>query len=240
MKYKNAPIREAVFDVRVDKIDVQSVEDIRRYKEQLPKEYQNELKKVNFTGFFQVADNTEPESKTKSDLTGYIYATSQNNRQIQARLDGFTLNILRPYDSWETHFEEFLKYWMLYKSLFKPNSIQRIAVRFINRIEIPIPFKDFDDFIINMPPIPKELPQVFNNFFMQIQVPCSDNLRNAIITQTMEPANEKVLPLILDLDIFQERGLAHDTLIDNFTQMRLIKNELFENYITDETRKLFS
>lgn len=209
MKYRNAPIQEAIFDVRIDKIGVQSVEDLKKYKEHLPKEYQNERKKVNFSGFFQLADNKDLEGKTKSDLTGYIYATPQNNKQIQVRLDGFTLNVLRPYDSWEVHFEEFFKSWTLFRDLFQPNSIQRIAIRFINRIEIPVPFKDFEDFIINMPAIPKVLPQVFNNFFVQIQVPCSDNLRNAIITETMEPATEKVLPFILDIDIFQERGLTY-------------------------------
>jgi uncharacterized protein (TIGR04255 family) len=239
MNYKNAPIQEAVFDVRIDRIGVQSVEDLKKYKEHLPDEYQNEKKKVNFSGVFQVAKNKEIESKTKSDLTGYIYSTPQNTRQIQVRLDGFTLNILKPYETWEVHFAEFLKAWSLYKDLFQPNSVQRIATRFINRIEIPIPFNDFEDFIVNMPPIPQGLPQVFNSFFMQIQVPCSDNLRSAIITETMEPATEKVLPFILDIDVFQERGLTFDNLVENFNQIRSIKNEVFENCISEQTRKLF-
>lgn len=55
----------------------------------------------------------------------------------------------------------------------------------------------------------------------------------------MEPATEKVLPLILDIDIYQERGLTHDNLIEHFSQIRIIKNEVFENRITNETRKLF-
>ncbi|GIL23790.1 MAG: hypothetical protein BroJett042_23030 [Bacteroidota bacterium] len=240
MKYKTAPIQEAVFDVRIDRIGVQSVEELKRYKDQLPKEYQNEKKKVNFSGLFQVADNKELETKTRGDLTGFVYSTVENNKQIQVRLDGFTFNVLRPYDKWEVHFSEFLKAWTEYKNLFQPSSVVRIATRFINRIEIPIPFKDFEEYIINMPPIPKGLPQIFNSFFMQIQVPCEDNLRNAIITETMEPATEKILPFILDIDVFQERSITFDNLAENFDQIRAIKNQVFENCITDQTRKLFS
>ena len=85
-----------------------------------------------------------------------------------------------------------------------------------------------------MPPIPKGLPQIFNSFFMQLQVPCSDNLRNAIITETMEPATENILPFILDIDVFQERGLSYTNLVENFNQIRLIKNEVFENCISQK------
>lgn len=240
MKYRNAPIQEAVFDIRIDRIGVPTVEHLKKYKDHLPQEYHNEKKRVNFHGVFQVAENKELAAKTKGDLAGYIYSNPQNNRQIQARLDGFTFNILRPYDNWEIHFDEFIKFWTLYKDLFQPNAIQRIATRFINRIEIPIPFKDFDDYIVNMPPIPKGLPQIFNNFFMQIQVPCSDNLRNAIITETMEPATDKILPFILDIDVFQDRAITFDNLTENFNQIRKIKNEVFENCITEQTRSLFS
>ena len=91
MKYKNAPIQEAVFDVRIDKIGAQSVEDLKKYKEHLPKEYQNERRKNNFSGFFQVTDDKEFERKTKSDLTGYIYATPQNDKQIQATISAIIL-----------------------------------------------------------------------------------------------------------------------------------------------------
>ena len=46
---------------------------------------------------------------------------------------------------------------------------------------------------------------------------------------------------ILDIDVFQELNIENsiDNLKLNFSEIRKIKNEIFENYITDKTRQLF-
>jgi uncharacterized protein (TIGR04255 family) len=125
--------------------------------------------------------------------------------------------------------------------MFSPNNVVRIALRFINKIEIPLPIVDFQHYILNMPPIPSCLPQIFTTFFMQVQVPSNDKYRNIIITETIEPEIEGMLPFILDIDVFQELNLQNSTnsIISNFEELRKIKNEIFENCITDKTRALF-
>ncbi len=76
---------------------------------------------------------------------------------------------------------------------------------------------------------------------MQIQVPCKDAFRNVIITETIEPIDNSLLPFILDIDVFQELNVenSNDSLRHNFSEIRNIKNEIFENCITDKTRHLF-
>ena len=80
---------------------------------------------------------------------------------LQIKQDGLTFNILKPYIKWEEHFAAFMQFWKEYDRLFAPNEIIRIATRYINRIEIPYPFHSFQDYILNMPPIPQCLPQAF-------------------------------------------------------------------------------
>lgn len=62
----------------------------------------------------------------------------------------------------------------------------------------------------------------------------------------MKPApngtcGRSILPFILDIDVFQELNIENsiDNLKLNFSEIRKIKNEIFENYITDKTRQLF-
>ncbi|MFM9909956.1 MAG: TIGR04255 family protein [Chitinophagaceae bacterium] len=241
MIYQNAPIREAVFDIRIDKLNITGVEELLLIRELIFKDFPVEKKRHNITGMFQFSPDKPLESKSHSDLTGYIFLSEDNTRQLQVRIDGFTLNVLKPYENWEMHFETFINYWSEYNRLFKPEKVIRIATRFINRIEIPIPFNDFQDFVINMPPIPVCLPQTFSNFFMQIQVPSKDKFRNVVITETIEPIENLTLPFILDIDVFQELNIENskENLSLNFSVIRNIKNEIFENCITEKTRQLF-
>ena len=86
-----------------------------------------------------------------------------------------------------------------------------------------------------------EMLQLFMNDF-ELSILSKDEFRNIILTETIEPFDDSVLPFILDIDVFQElnvdKSIEHLTI--NFNEMRLIKNEIFENCITDKTRQLFS
>ncbi|MFL0161960.1 TIGR04255 family protein [Aquirufa salirivi] len=241
MNYPKAPIREAVFDIRIDKLNIIDVSELLNIKEAISNDFPIEKKRHNITGMFQFSPDKPIESKTHSDLTGFIFLSEDHSRQLQIRIDGFTLNILKPYENWETHFNLFLKYWNIYNKQFSPNNILRIATRYINKIEIPLPIDDFQEYVLNMPPIPNCLPQTFANFFMQIQVPCKSDYRNVVITETIEPILNSTLPFILDIDVFQELNVNNsvESLTKNFSEIRNIKNEIFENCITEKTRKLF-
>ncbi|MCI1267913.1 MAG: TIGR04255 family protein [Saprospiraceae bacterium] len=241
MIYSNAPIREAVYDIRVDRLNIKQIEDLAAFKELVKDNFPIEKKKHNFTGQIQFSPDKPIESKAHSNLTGYVFLSDDQTRQLQVRIDGITLNILKPYNNWEVHFDQFIKLWEIYKDMFSPNNVVRIALRFINKIEIPLPIVDFQHYILNMPPIPSCLPQIFTTFFMQVQVPSNDKYRNIIITETIEPEIEGMLPFILDIDVFQELNLQNSTnsIISNFEELRKIKNEIFENCITDKTRALF-
>ncbi|HAB52725.1 MAG TPA: hypothetical protein DCE80_11255, partial [Ignavibacteriales bacterium] len=54
--------------------------------------------------------------------------------------------------------------------------------------------------------IAPKLPQVLNQFFMQLVIPNPDIQTTAIINQTMgNPTENQRLPLIFDIDVFQNR-----------------------------------
>lgn len=241
MKYPKAPITEAVFDIRIDKLNLQGVETLEQIKEFVSEEFPLEKKQHEVTNMFQFSLNQQPESKLQSNHFGYTFLSKDSSRQIQVRMDGFTLNILKPYEDWETHFNTFMKYWNEYNRLFRPNNVLRIATRYINRIEIPLPFESFQEYITNMPPIPDCLPQSFISFFMQVQVPCHDEIRKVIITETVEPDQQGKLPFILDIDVFQELKVdkSEQNLKENFAELRNIKNSVFESCITEKARQLF-
>lgn len=238
MIYKNAPIKEAVFDIQVsglEKITQKEIEDLHVF---FDKKYPKKRKSYNHYGQIEFKESLEISNETKSEFRGIIFSNEDNNRQVQFRLDGFTVNFLQPYPNWEEFYKEAFSLWKIYLENLKPLKIERIALRYINRIEIPLPLNSFQEYIVNMPPIPKSLPQLYSGFFMQIEVPCQKEGFSALITQTIETPNKSNVPFILDIDVFKIIN-NNDFDFEDFNYIREIKNSIFEDFITDKTRNLF-
>src|SRR5712691_8149097 len=77
-----------------------------------------------------------------------------------------------------------------------PYLCTRVALRYINRIEFPLPMRDFKDYILTIPEIAPDLPQGLANFFMQLIIPVHTMNAVVIVTETMDlPQNQsQVLP----------------------------------------------
>lgn len=242
MRYNKAPIREAIFDIRIDNVGTQTISDIEKVHDLISNKYPKKKKQVNFIGKIEIKDNVQINNETNSEIKGLLFSNEKGNCQVQYRLDGFTFNMLEPYSEWDDFSNEALRLWEIYDKAMKPNAILRIALRYINRIEIPLPFEKFQDYIVNMPPIPRNLPQSFRSFFMQIDVPCDENGANIVLTETIEKGTKEKLPFIIDIDVYKTGILSKDikTLKAEFTKLRDYKNSTFENSITDNTRNLFN
>lgn len=241
MKYEFAPIREAIFDIRITPLEQNSIEKLEQIHELIKDDYPEKKKQISFTGKIEFRDNKhEIQNESNSEIRGFLFSNKKHNRQIQARIDGFTFNMLQPYSNWETFSKEAFRIWEIYDRAINPDNISRIAIRYINKINIPLPFDNFQEYIINMPPIPTCLPQTFKNFFMQIEVPCDTEEANVLLTETIEQPSGDKLPLILDIDVYKTLNIDKNNLADYFNTFRDLKNKTFESCITDKTRSLFN
>lgn len=242
MPYKHPPITEAIFDIRIDKLGVPDLEKLAQVHNDLKEDYPKKAERINYVGSFELNPKEQKVREARADIIGYTFSKEDSSRQAQFRLDGFSYNVLPPYNVWEEHFEEFYRLWKIYNSRFQPHSIIRIATRFINRIFIPKIGEPINNYIINIPPIPKCLPQEYHKFFMQVQVPSRFDGKNVILTGATEPYENDKVPFILDIDVYQQVGKDFnvETLKENFDELRIIKNEVFESCITDASRKIFN
>ncbi len=113
--------------------------------------------------------------------------TSQDEKQIvQFRIDGFTLNRIRPYTNWKELFPEALRLWKYYLDFTSVDHVPRVAVRHINRIDLPLPVKDFRDHLTVPPDIPEGLPQMLSSFLTRVVIEDNETKASAIVTQALE------------------------------------------------------
>lgn len=239
MTYPNAPIVEAVFDIKVSNTIIINPSTFEQYAKNELKEFPIINKRQNVNVRIDNRQGTGQIGKT-TNLLGYIFSNIQGNRKVQFRLDGYSFNMLRPYSNWNEFSSAAFSYLEKYIALAKPLLITRIGLRYINRVDLPYENQAFENYIKYLPPVPAGLPKKFEKYFFQMQIPADDNLSKAVISQTFEQEKNGRIPFIIDIDVFQdERIKATDSLSERFDNLRDLKNRIFEDLVTEECKQLF-
>ncbi|MPZ46984.1 MAG: TIGR04255 family protein [Betaproteobacteria bacterium] len=237
---KNAPIKEALIDLRVS--GVQELSSLQRCSQQLTTPYDKRLKlhRQEF-GFSMNAGNVVSHQAAPS-VFGYRVDSDDGTQVVQFRLDGFTFSRLSPYQTWESMRDEARRLWKLYESCASPAMVTRIAVRYINVMQLPLAGRELKE-VLTMPPmLPEALPHSIASFLTRIVF--ADPLVEAsvILTQALEsPASGQKTSLTIDVDAFKdcERGPADDSIWADLESLRALKNEVFFESITEETARHF-
>lgn len=236
-----APITEALLDIKVKLPPEIDLARLSTFQDAIREHYPTRRERSSWEALFQIKPGEAPEAiPPRVRVDGYLFLSKDGRQIVQARLDGFTFNRLKPYDKWESFRDEATQHWKRYRQIAAPEVVSRVALRYINRLEIPLPMKDFREYILTTPEIAPKLPQGLAGFFMRLVIPDQKSNSVAIVTQTMEDLQEQVLPLIFDIDVFREAAfdVNGDEMWKALEELRNYKNEIFFNSITPRTREL--
>jgi uncharacterized protein (TIGR04255 family) len=159
---------------------------------------------------------------------------------FQVRVDGCTFNRLEPYPGWHAFSSEAKEMWTGYLKDVRLRQLKRLALRYLNRYNIPGARVDLKDFFRTGPELSSDLPQVLDGFFMQSRVSLPEASSIVIINQTIVPP---VVPdhqsFILDIELVRTEGLPEgDDIWPILENMRAWKNKVFEACITDRIREM--
>jgi uncharacterized protein (TIGR04255 family) len=231
------PLREALVDIKL--------------RDPLPAEWLKTLEHMSFSGFdsshtirqggfkFMVPPDSGPATAVveSDEMLGLRYDRNDGTRMLQARRNGMTFSILKGYTHWEALRDSTRGMWAKYLEVAGHVHVDRLAVRYINAIEIA-PGDDCDDYLTAAPRIPDGLPQVLNNFIQRVAVPFEDEGAVAIVTQTLGPPPEGPAKnsAILDIDVFSQCSLEGSSTevwlrLDN---LRDIANRIFFSSVTKQ------
>lgn len=239
-RYKKPPITEAIIDLRVELPPDFSISGLKEAHEGQEATYPTIQER--HAAFGQMQIGPQVSATASSQHIGYLFRSGDSKQIYQARLDGFTMSRLAPYESWNALRDEARRLWDIYRTVTKPAKVTRLALRYINRIDIPIPHQDFKDYLRTVPEVSPDLPQGLSGYFMQLTIPLEDIKSLALINETIiEPASQNAVSVVLDIDIFRTADLPTDEegIWAFFEELRARKNQVFEACITDRARELF-
>jgi uncharacterized protein (TIGR04255 family) len=239
--YSRAPITEALIDIQAQLSQEVKLEDLTQMYSTIQTEYPKREDMLVFQG--ELMAGSSVGATASQTQIGYRFFSKDQKQIVQVRLDGFTFSRLAPYDRWETFREEAKRLWNIYQSLINPEAIVRLALRYINRLDIPLPVDELKDYLRTFPEVSADLPQGLSGYFMQLQIPQEDSATILILNQAIVPPPEPAfVSVLLDLDLFLEQNLPlNETEIWSILeQMHKQKNKAFEACITQRTRELIN
>ena len=236
--YAHPPIVEAVLDIQVELPVGTSLADLERCQRKIRKDYPTQKTVQQVSG--EVTLGTSVTTSTSSEFTGYVFSSSDGKQLFQAKRTSFTHNRLAPYLGWDGFFGESQRLWEEYRRVLRPNRVTRLALRYINRFDIPFPAVKLEDYFRTYLEVARDLPQTLAGFFLQFHLPLPDEKATVAITKTLvEPVVPGSTSVLLDLDLYRTDELPTDFDIwPLFDALRLCKNRVFEACITDTCREL--
>ncbi|MDO2381611.1 TIGR04255 family protein [Rhodococcus electrodiphilus] len=240
-RYKNPPIVEAILDLRVrlpEGVSVETLYDL----------YGHEQGFGPSRPIYPLEQSLDEEGRAVQPApVGYSFESVDRECVVHASLDRFSVSKLPPYTSWGDFLARAEAAWSSYRKVATPVSVVAIGVRFVNRIDVPQPAMEIDDYLRTSVKLSPDLPQTVAGFYMQVAVPLEQYQAQAtIISGIAEPPEEGYASLVLDIDVTTRAALAtseerfNDALLEALGKLRDAKNYVFESCITDATRGLIS
>jgi len=237
--YQKAPITEAIIDLRVEPTSGLSFDTLESIGDGEKDLYPNRKPLLMGTGYLQWGEQVS--AAASSSPLGTRFASTDGKVIWLARFDGFTISRLAPYDRWESFRDEARRLWNIYRDRIQSFSIKRIAVRYINRFDIPCDRLKLKDYFRTYPEVSPELPDELAGLLLHLRIPQRDLLGEVLINQAIiPPTTDSVRSVVLDLDLYRAESVPSDEepLWKLFEDLHDRKNELFEACITDRAREL--
>ena len=242
--YPKAPITEALIDFRVIHEVGISLEKLKKFGAEIVDEYPNEATRDLVQGKITLI-GPQPQHQSSRSTFGYIFHSQDRLQAVQARLDGFTFSRFAPYKDWDHLTTEAKRLWQVYVDLLKPSAVIRLAVRYVNQINLPLieGTVRFEDYLSTFITTGVEDDVNLEQFLVRLVMPQEDLGAVLVLTEALLPSRGDHLSILLDIDLFRENvsfDVRSNEIWDILNTFRSRKNRFFEGSITDATRRLFT
>jgi uncharacterized protein (TIGR04255 family) len=241
--FPNAPITEALLDIQFS-LPTGSEGGLQSFEKILEGQFPERQERLEMEQSFKLGpQNVEFLSNSKK-TNGFLRISKEKGKLVQIRREGFSFHKLKKYKDWPSLSGEAKTLWMKFCEHVEPTNVNRVGIRYINRIEIPLPIEDIRNYCVLFPEFPKEMPQSLSGFFMRFTMPDLTFGSTAIVTLTFEnPVQGAIsLPLILDIDAFYSLTIMDpksDDIWKLFDNLRDLKNRIFFSSLTECAKSLF-
>lgn len=173
---------------------------------------------------------------------GLRFLRTDERAFIQLHPHRISIHHLAPYPHWEGFKPLLQRGYQTYLEMVASAKLQRIGLRYINRILLPDRESSPSAYFTLYPHIGESLPQDYQAFWVQVLFPFEDG-RDALQLRLGrgEFSEENPSVVLLDLDYFlaQPEKVSPGNALPWMEQAHIHIRDVFEGVITDPLRRLF-
>lgn len=238
-----APITEALVDFRAAATKPLT-DEAGALRSELAERFPKVIEVRQYEAGLELRPGEPPVSVGKDrGFHGYRFESSGREEIAQFRVDGFTYNRLRPYTDGERVLSTALDLWKVYVKVAAPHVVSRVALRYINRLELRLTkLEDLGRFLTSVPQHPPGATGALESHLTRAVVAGPEAGASAIVTQAVEKGVQAdTLTVILDIDAYRVGTFetAPDVLRPILESLRALKNAVFFGTITEATVELY-
>jgi uncharacterized protein (TIGR04255 family) len=237
--YPRPPITEAVIELQFPAVLSRS--ELDRLRERMKSDYPTIENIENFQLSFQPSSVTA----TERNMVGFKMTSKNAVDLVLVQQKNLTSVRLAPYAGWDYLFGKTQENYQRFNKVVGRREISRIGVRYINRIDIPlakIEGRDLYDFVRVGISVPIELAQSIGDYYINgLFVDRDTGMNIRIQGGTVIPVLLEHASILLDIEVYIDKNIPmrEDDLWSKVSEVRAVKNRVFELSITDEARSLF-
>ena len=188
-----------------------------------------------------IGDESPPQASERTTWQGFRLESPDRHVIAQFTRDGLAFSRLAPYETWESFEAEARRVWAIFVALAAPLDIQRLGVRFINRID-SAKLENLAEYLNEPPSLAAQLP--LSEFLYQSKFDVPGHDFGIRVGKTMQPENivqNQTAGLIIDIDVFTNRPLLCDDGVigEHLSKMRWLKNHVFFTLLTSKAIQSF-
>ena len=174
-----------------------------------------------------------------SAFGGVRVATKDRSIYAQFRPDGFTLNNMNAYIGGDQLIDKAMTLWELFAERTAPRVVSRAALRYTNRLELPLESGgNFTKFLTAPPRLPQGAPRLVSQFLSRIVGHDEEREATAVVIQQLkEQQSGPPIVITIDVDVFRTGDFPVNpvALRGILSSLRMLKNETFFSLLTEET-----
>lgn len=243
-----APIIEAVIDFDCELAPGTSLSKFKDAIREATSDHYPELKELRVQKHTLTPKQEDMEHQVDNSLAAIQCISSNKKQLIQFRSTGFSFNRLAPYASLDDYLPEIARTWDLYRQIMKPALLQRISMRYINRISIPVPTANsptnpirLKDYFTATPAIVPSNGLNLIGIFQSLRFHNPENGTHAQLTLATENHTPEAIPVVVDIEAFLKiasEPQSLDQCRDKVDILRGLKNYIYETTLTPTCQNL--
>ena len=244
-QYRNPPIEEAICDVRFAPGPETDFTAPARFYESIKSSYPGKphYQQLVAAGIAVPPQPAGVQIAMRQEGAKVLFPSQDGRHLVGLGMNALSIHGLKPYSGWEEFRSRIDQSINAYQSAAAPNGVTRLAVRYINRVQVQTSTANVADYLTAAPRLSREFPTTLSAFLTRLESVYTDRpIQLTVTIGTAEPSSPGATAWLLDIEVSHEwasEPLALRSVMDQIDDLRRRERDAFESLITDKCREVF-